>query len=100
MKKRIGSRIYNTETADLIYEEGGLHIYRKQTRGRECFAVEGEELRPLTAEESAHYCEPAEPSVYLVRLDRESHSLLAELAKAEDCSMSEAVKRLIFNSGR
>lgn len=100
MKKRIGTRIYDTETADLIHEAGGVRVYRKQTRGRECFAVEGGELRPLTAEESAHYCEPTEPTTYLVRLDRESHTRLAELAKAEDCTMSEAVKRLIFNSGQ
>ena len=100
MKKSIGTRIYDTETADLIYEEGGLHVYRKQTRGRECFAVKGKELRPLTAEESAAFCEPAKPTTYLVRLDRESHTRLAELAKTENCTMSEAVKRLIFSSGQ
>ena len=100
MKKRIGTRIYDTETADLIYEEGGLHVYRKQTRGRECFAEIGGELHPLTEAEASQYCRPAEPKTYFVRLDHDSHAKLAELAKAEDCTMSEAVKRLIFNSGR
>ena len=96
MRKRIGTRIYDTETAELIYENGGQRVYRKRTRGRECFMTDGSELFPLTAEESAVFCEPTEAKTYFVRLDRESHTRLAELAKAEDCTMSEAVKKLIL----
>ena len=97
MKKRIGTRIYDTETADLIHEAGGVRVYRKQTRGRECFAEIGGELHPLTEAEASQYCRPAEPKTYFVRLDHDSHAKLAEIAKSEHCTMSEAVKRLILN---
>jgi hypothetical protein len=96
MRKRIGTRIYDTETADLIHEAGGVRVYRKQTRGRECFMTDGSELFPLTAEESAVFCEPAEAKTYFVRLDHDSHARLTQIAKSEHCTMSEAVKKLIL----
>ena len=95
MKKRIGTRIYDTETADLIHEAGGVRVYRKQTRGRECFAEIGGELHPLTETEASQYCRPAEPKTYFVRLDHDSHAKLAEIAKSEHCTMSEAARKII-----
>lgn len=75
MKKRIGTRIYDTETAELIHEGSGFQIYRKRTRGRECFEVNRFGIWPICDPDiEALYCKPTEPKTYFVRLDHDSHA--------------------------
>ncbi len=107
MKKRIGSRIYDTDTAEYIAAIDGGQLYRKRTRDREWFAVmEDGTIRPLdpynpmdmllmeTGHLPAEALEEPEPQEFRVRIDQDTYNRIAAASKKRSCSMAEVVRQL------
>lgn len=53
MEKIIGTKRYNTDTAELIGSHGQTEIYRKRTG--EFFLFDGQDMTPLTKQESQNW---------------------------------------------
>ena len=101
MKKRIGSKLYDTDSAELITEAGVGTVYRKRTRGREWFLVIGKIIEPLTDDEAraiigetAYRERQPDPESWMIRVDRETHERIADEASKTGRSMTEIVRRL------
>ena len=109
MKKRIGSKLYDTDTSELVCSIDGGQLYRKRTRDREWFAVfDDGTIRPLdvydpldmalmeTGRQVSDFDKP-EPAEYRIRVDRETYNKIAEKANAEGIHMSELIRRIFKN---
>ena len=101
MKKRIGSREYDTDSAELISETGVGTVYRKRTRGREWFLLIGDKIEPLTDDEAraiigetVYRERQPDPDAWMIRVDRETHERIADEASKTGRSMTEIVRRL------
>ena len=110
MKKRIGSKLYDTETAELLCSIDGGKLYQKRTRDREYFAVMDDgTIRPLDVYDpldvalmetgrlpDGSFADP-EPREYRVRIDRATYKKIFDAAKVEGVSMSQIVRRCVEN---
>lgn len=105
MKKRIGSKLYDTETSELVCGIDGGQLYQKRTRGREWFAVMDDgTIRPLDVYdpidrllmETGHLPKQTEPTndSIMVRVDRETHAKIAAAAKEKGVPMSHIIREL------
>lgn len=108
IKKRIGSKLYDTNTSECLCTiEGGI-LFQKRTRDREYFAVMDDgTVRPLDVYnpfdmllmETGYV--PAEPEPeskdIMVRVDRETHAKIAAEAKRLGISITEMVRRMAEN---
>lgn len=104
MKKRIGSKLYDTETSELITDTIWGTIYRKKTREREWFIVyhspagkietlEDSEARAMLGEVS--YIEKLpESKRIMIGVDRKTHAKIARAAKKEGLPISEFMKKI------
>lgn len=111
MKKRIGSRNYDTETAEYICDINGGQLYRKKTRGREWFAAfDSGGIKPLDVYdpfdqilmETGHIPEKlmeeeSAPAEYRVRLDQVTYEKISEEAKRQGVAKAEIVRQLAEN---
>ena len=104
MKKRIGSKLYDTEKSELIAETVMGDVYRKRTREREWFLVSGDHVIPLTdAEARAMLGENAYPErkidtdSIMIRVDRETHAVIARKAKADGLSITAEMRQIVKN---
>ena len=102
MKKRIGSRIYDTESAELLKETELGKLYRKRTRDRECFIVSPEgAILSMPDDEARDWLDEDLPpkrtgsSGYFVRIDRETHEYLDRIAEARGMSIVGVVRQLV-----
>ena len=104
MKKRIGSKLYDTETSELICTVKGDRLYRKSTRNREWFLLTAEgKIRPLNEVEDQNIIEVGEaaigneskPAKTTIWVDRDTHSKLSAFAKEWRCSISDVVRKLV-----
>ena len=102
MKKRIGSKLYNTETSEKIADVGIGILYRKKTREREWFLLIGNYIEPMTdAEaraalgENAYHEKPPESKRIMIAVDRQTHAKIAKMAKMEGLPISEFMKKLV-----
>ena len=101
MKKRIGSRNYNTETSELVSDVGIGILYRKRTRDREWFLVIGEDILPMTDPEaravlgeSSYHEKPPESKRIMIGVDRETHAKIATAAHKQGLPISEFMKKM------
>lgn len=100
MKKRIGSKIYDTETSELISETALGKVYRKRTREREWFLCDDKYIfTPLTNEDAERLIgelpgNVPESATIMVRVDRETHAKIAGKAKQLGISITEMVRRM------
>lgn len=103
MRTRIGSKNYDTETAEFITETVFGTIYRKRTRAREYFFLpNGGSIQPLTNQEalamlgesSARPKPKPEPQEYRIRIDRETYDRIAAAAEAQSLPMAAIVRQL------
>ena len=105
MKKRIGSKIYDTDTAELVCSIEGGQLFRKRTRDREWFAVMTDgTIRPLDVYnpfdialmETGRMPEDKPLSDHvMVRVDRDTHAKIARMAKADGVSITEEVRKIV-----
>ena len=106
IKKRIGTKIYDTNTSECLCTIDGGILFQKRTRDREYFAVMDDgTVRPLDVYnpfdvllmETGHV--PAEPepesTTIMVRVDRETHAKIAEMAKADGLSITAEIRKII-----
>ena len=104
MKKRIGTKIYDTETSEAVFASPLGMLYRKRTRAREWFLQNGEHIVPMTDREARAMLgesvyrerEPDTNSI-MVRVDRETHAIIAEKAKKDGVSITEEMRRIMKN---
>ena len=102
MKKRIGTKLYDTDTSERIADVGVGILYRKQTRGREWFLEIGDNIESLTEPEARALLgdtvriERPQSDAVMVRVDRETHNVIAQKAKMLGISMTEAIRRIVL----
>lgn len=105
MKKRIGSKLYDTEKSELVCPVDGGQLYRKKTRDREWFAVMDDgTFRPLDVYnpddvllmETGHVPPDPKPESkdIMIRVDRETHAVIAAEAKRQGITISEMVRQM------
>ena len=99
MKKRIGSKLYDTETSEKIADVGIGILYRKKTRERSWFLLIGDSIEPMTdAEaraalgENTYYEKPPESKRIMIGVDRQTHAKIARAAKKEGLPISEFMR--------
>ena len=104
MKKRIGSREYNTDSAELIAQTVMGEVYRKKTRGREWFLRTDETILPLEdAEaramlgENVYKEKPDDRKRVMIGVDLETHNIIAKKAKQEGKPISDIVRQMAKN---
>ena len=104
MKKRIGTKLYDTESAELIAGTIFGDVYRKRTRDREWFVVNGGHIIPMPdAEarsmlgENAYTEKEPDTNSIMVRVDRETHARIAAEAKARGIPIGEVIRRMAEN---
>lgn len=103
MKKRIGTKLYDTDTSEMICEVEGGKLYRKCSRDRSWFLLTNDGMiRPLTEADrdlirigEDHIGEVTKPASTTIWVDRDTHSKLAAAAKQMGCSISEVVRKLV-----
>jgi len=107
MKKRIGSKLYDTETSEHLCAIDGGQLYQKRTRDREYFAaMDDGTIRPLDVYDpmdmllmetgkDISFDDPG-PSTgsVMIRVDRQTHAKISGIAKRRGISIGEAVKQM------
>lgn len=99
MKKRIGTREYDTDTSELISDVGVGVLYRKRTRGREWFLVKGDRIEPIEEPQALDLLGGSArqenlPRRVTISIDRETHAIIDAAAKAHGITIAEEVRRL------
>ena len=99
MKKRIGSKLYDTETSELIADVGVGILYRKKTREREWFLQIGQYIEPLEDAqarallgENVYHEKPPESNRIMIGVDRETHAKISRAAKKKGVPISEFMR--------
>ena len=102
MRKRIGTKIYDTETSEYVSDVGVGDLYRKQTREREWFLVIGKSIEPLDEKqarallgETAYKEKPVDERRIMVAVDRKTHATISWLAKKDNFSITEEVRKIV-----
>ena len=104
MKKRIGTKLYDTDKSELIAETADGKIYRKRTRARDWFIVthdgqldtiEENNVRDLLGDEVYNEKKLPDTDFTWIRVDRKTHGVIFQKAKEDNVSITEEVKRII-----
>lgn len=104
MRKRIGTKIYDTETSELISKTRNREFYRKKTRDREWFMVlNGKRIVPITEEQAKAHLgkdvverqrEYPEGATIMLRVDIPTHHKIERLARKEKLSITKFMRKL------
>lgn len=101
MKKRIGSKLYDTESSELVGDVGSGVLYRKRTREREWFMVREDRIIPLEDHEAAALIGDRDPEPenkrIMIGIDRETHAVIAAAAKKKGITIAEEIRQLVRN---
>lgn len=100
MKKRIGTKLYDTETSEKVADVGVGILYRKRTRKREWFLLIGDHIEPvddkqaraLLGEDVKVEKKPDTDSI-MIRVDLETHNRIASRAEKEKLSITKFMKK-------
>lgn len=111
MKKRIGTKIYDTETSECCKVTENGRLFRKRTRDKEYFfAYSNGDIVPLTDEDirdlEANLVtaqlgdlfasqKATGSSGYQVRVDKQTHDKLRKASKEQGVTISTVVKELV-----
>ena len=102
MKKRVGSKLYDTETSEFIKDTVFGKLYRKKTRSREFFMVYNDGNCAVMPDEEAQYWvdEPISPkatgsSGYMVRIDKDVHEKIEKIGDIKQLSNSGVIRQLV-----
>lgn len=104
VKKRIGSKLYDTNTSECLCTIDGGILFQKRSRDREFFAVMDDgTVRPLDVYdpidrllmETGHLPTEVweEPRSVMIRVDPGTHAILKAKAKEEGISITELMRR-------
>ena len=102
MKKRIGTKLYDTETSEFVADVGIGDLYRKQTRERGWFLRIGDDIEPVDEKqarallgEHVYIEKPVDEKRIMVAVDRETHAKIQSLAKKDGVSIPEEVRKIV-----
>lgn len=102
MRKRLGTKLYDTDTSELMADTVFGQLYRKKTREREWFLVSENVLEPMTEAEAKamlgeSYRPVKEPDTHwiMIRVDRETHKKIATEAKKRGVSIAQLMKTIV-----
>ena len=100
MKKRIGTKLYDTDTSEMVADVGVGILYRKRTRKREWFLLIGDFIEPVDDRqarallgEDVRIPKDEEPVTTTIRVDSETHRKIEARADAEGLPISKFVKK-------
>lgn len=102
MRKRISTKLYDTDTADIICHKEGVFLYQKRARERGLFIVDGDEITPITKDQAMEMFPGAEisprsigSSGYRICVDKETYNKLLKTAQRRNTTMSNIVAMLV-----
>lgn len=102
MKKRIGKRMYNTETSEFVADVGIGNLYRKRTCGREWFLAIGKDIEPMDDKqarallgERTYIDKPVDEKRIMIGVYRETHAKIMNLAKEDDVKVADEVDKIV-----
>ena len=104
IRKRIGSRLYDTESSECVCTIDGGFLFQKKTRDREWFAVYDDgSVRPLNPcdpldmllMETGHTFTDPQPETAStsIRVDRWTHGRIQDAAREKGLSISEFLRQ-------
>jgi len=100
MKKRIGTKLYDTDTSEMVSDVGVGILYRKRTRKREWFLLIGDFIEPVDDRqakallgEDVRILKKVEPVATTIRVDSETHKKIEARADAEGLPISKFMKK-------
>ena len=104
MKKRISTKLYNTDTADLVCEKDGVILYQKKAKGRELFIVDEHGIKPVSTEQALAVFPDAKISQrvngavgtfgYHVRVSKDTYEKLLKVANDKNISIANVIAML------
>ena len=100
MKKRVGTKLYDTDSSEFLGGTEWGELYRKRTRNGGLFVVTSKGvIIPVSPEKAKEWMdidvEPTGSSGYLVRVDKETHAKLRMTAEKRGTAISKIVKELV-----
>ena len=100
MKKRIGTKLYDTETSERVADVGVGILYRKKTRKREWFLVIGDHVESVDDKQAKallgnpeRYPKKPDLDSVMIRVDRATHNKIASRAEMENLSITKFMKK-------
>ncbi len=101
MKKRIGTKLYNTDTSEKVADVGVGILYRKRTRKREWFLLIGDYFEPVDDKQAKALLgddvriekKPDTDSI-MIRVDRVTHEKIAARAEKEGLPISRFMRKI------
>lgn len=102
MRKRIGTKLYDTETSEFIANVGLGDIYRKRTRAREWFFVTSGTIEPVSERqarallgENVYIEKPVDLSRIMIAIHRDTHEKIMKLADDDKLSIPDEVDKIV-----
>lgn len=102
MKKRIGTKLYDTATSEMIAYVGVGILYRKRTRKREWFLLIGDNIEPLDDKqamlllgEDVRAERKLDTDSVMIRVDRVTHNIIAKRAEKEGLSINKYLRKIV-----
>ena len=102
MKKRIGTKLYDTNTSEMIAGVGIGILYRKRTRKREWFLLIGDNIEPLDDKqarallgEDVRVERNQDSDSVMIRVDRATHNVIAKRAEKEGLSINKYLCKIM-----
>lgn len=102
MRKRISTKVYDTDTADIISKKEGLYLYQKRSRERGLFIVNGDKIIPVSRDLAMAMFPDAEisprsvgSSGYRICVDQKTYDKLLNTAQRRNTTMSNIVAMLV-----
>lgn len=100
MKKRIGTKLYDTDTSEMVSDVGVGILYRKRTRKREWFLVIGDHVESVDDKQAKallgnpeRYPKKPDLDSVMIRVDRATHNKIASRAEMEKLSITKFMKK-------
>ena len=102
MKKRIGTKLYDTDTSEKVADVGVGILYRKRTRKREWFLLIGDYIEPIDDKQAKALLgddvriekKPDTDSI-MIRVDRVTHEKIAARAEKEGLSINKYLCKIM-----
>lgn len=101
MKKRIGTKLYDTETSEKVADVGVGILYRKRTRKREWFLLIGDYIEPIDDKQAKALLgddvkieKMPDTNSIMIRVDRETHEKIAARAEKEGLPISKFMRKI------
>ncbi len=100
MKKRIGTKLYDTELSEMVADVGVGILYRKKTWKRDWFLVIGDHIEPVDEPQAkallgddVRFEKKPNTDKTTLWVDRETYKKIADKAETEGLPISQFLKK-------